>query len=150
MKIKPTNLIRQQEPGQFRRPVDGKKPYVYANDQKLESKAEQKKSVVYVDNKNIDSFEKGLKSNSPRLFDSNAGLKVSISKLSVPKKEEKADLQYDKTGKTIVKTTTSTGENTMTINQINSENFEAQNMYQAAESRNNEGVETRGGMAGAG
>ena len=104
MKIKSTDLIRQQGPGQFRRPADGKKPYVHANDQKLVSKAVQKKSVVYVDNKNIDSFEKGLKSNSPRLFDSNVGLKVSISKLSVPKKAEKADLQYDKTGKTQITT----------------------------------------------
>ena len=121
--------------------MDGTKPYIHMNGKKLGSKEEKKKSAVYVGNINVDSFEKGLRSSAPKLFDSDVGLKVHITKLTATKKEEKPDLQYDKTEKTQITTTNSKGGKTMAINQINSGNFETQNMYQTAQSKSLEGVD---------
>ena len=104
MEIKTTNSIRQHQPGQFMRPEDGKRPYAHINDQKLESKREQYKSAVYVNNKNVVSLEKEIASNSLKIFDSDVGLKVSTEKLSETKTEKRLDLQYDKTGKTQITT----------------------------------------------
>ena len=141
MNIKQTDSIRQLNVGQFRRPVDGKKPYAHANGNKLKSESDKKQSAVYVDNQKVDSFEKGFKSDAPKLFDSDAGLKISITKLTATKKEEKHDLQYDKKGKTQITTTNSKGGNKMAINQINSGNIKAQNMYQQVQSKSLEGAD---------
>lgn len=99
MKINPTDSIRQHHLGQFRRPEDGNQPYAHVNSQKLESKEEQYKSTVYVNNNNVVSLEKRIASNSHKIFDSDAGLKASIKKLSKTSRDEKADIGYDKTGK---------------------------------------------------
>lgn len=103
--MKTTDAIRQHQPGQFRRTEDGSKPYAHVNGKKLLSKEDQKKSAFYVNNKNVVTLKKGTGSRFPKLFDSDAGLKVSTEKLSKVKKEEKGYPQYDKTGKTqVIKT----------------------------------------------
>ena len=94
-----TEYIRQQQLGQFRRPEDGKKPFTHVNDQKLDSIKERKESSVYIDNKNIQTLEKGLGSSSPKLFDYDPGMKFNIEKSNEISKEEKISKQYDNTGK---------------------------------------------------
>ena len=141
MNIKQTDSIRQLNVGQFRRPVDGKKPYAHANGNKLKSESEKKQSAVYVDNQKVDSFKKGLKSDAPKLFDSEVGLKISITKLTATKKEEKLDLKYDKKGKTQITAADSKEGNKMTINTINSENIKAPNTYQQVQSKSLESAD---------
>ena len=93
-----TNSIRQLHPGRFRRPDDGIEPFAYVNGQKLDSKEEQKKSAVYANNEHIQTLENGLGSDSTKLFDSDAGLKIQSEKRSGTNKEEEIDQQYDNTG----------------------------------------------------
>ncbi len=95
--------IRQQQPGQFRRPADGTEPYAYVNDQKLESREDQKASSVYVDNEKVATLlEKEKESRSPNLFDFNAGLKLGTETTTRETKEvEETEQQYDESGKTI-------------------------------------------------
>lgn len=94
------DYIRQQQTGQFRRPEDSKKPFAYVNNQKLVSAKDQTERSVYINNKKITTRKKGLaKSDFPKLFDSDAGARVNIEKTGKTDKEEKALMQYDKTGK---------------------------------------------------
>ena len=94
-----TNYIRQQHPGQFRVPEDGKWPFVHMNDQKVASKNDQKERSVYINNEKVVTMEKQMGSIYPRLFDYNTGLKYETGKKSATKKEEKPQQQYDKTAK---------------------------------------------------
>ena len=96
----PIDYIRQQQFGRFRRPEDGTEPYTHVNDQKLGSLKGQDERSIYVNNEKIITFEKDLAgSGFPKLFDSNAGLKLEIGKIGETKKEDKLQVQYDKTGK---------------------------------------------------
>lgn len=74
------------------------------NGQKLDSKEEREKSSVYVNNTNVATLEKGIGSNSPKLFDSEVGLKLSTKKLNGTNSEKKLNQQYDKIGKTWIAT----------------------------------------------
>ncbi|NVL89968.1 MAG: hypothetical protein HWN69_03085 [Desulfobacterales bacterium] len=95
-----SDYIRQQQAGQFRRAADSKKPFAYVNNQKLVSAKDQTDRSVYIKTKKITTRETGLtKSDFPRLFDSDPGIKVSAGKISKTDKEEKPLVQYDKTGK---------------------------------------------------
>jgi len=141
MNIKQTDSIRQLNVGQFRRPADGKQPYAHANGNKLKSEADKKQSAVYIDNQKVDSFEKGLKSDAPKLFDDDAGLKISITKLTATKKAEKPELKYDKERKIQMTMIDSKGGNKMAIDQINSGNSKAQNMYQQLQSKSLESAD---------
>ena len=70
MKITNSNeYIRQQEPGQFRRAGDGKKPFTYVNDQRVKNLKDRKKSSVYIANKNVQTLEKGIGRYFPKLFE---------------------------------------------------------------------------------
>jgi hypothetical protein len=94
------NYIRQQNPGQFRRPEDGKEPFAHVNGQKLDSTVEEKKCSVYIDNENVVTFEKDTSSYFPKLFDFDAGMKSNNTEIiGRSKKEEKSQLQYEKTAK---------------------------------------------------
>ena len=93
------NFIRQHQPGQFRRPEDGKEPFAHVNDQKSNSTAEQKKCSVYIDDTNIVTLEKDRSAYFPKLFDFDTGIKYTIEHTSDTKKEEQIKPQYDKTGK---------------------------------------------------
>ena len=95
-----SNYIRQHQPGQFRRPEDGKEPFAYVNDQKLDSTEEQKKCSVYIDNKNVIALEKDIRAYFPKLFDFDAGVKFNTETTNDTNKEEKLSPHYDKTGKT--------------------------------------------------
>ncbi len=99
MRVTETDPIRQQLLGQFRIPEDGNRPYTHVNGEKLTSKEDQKKSVVYVNNESVALLENGLKSSSPKLFDSAVGIKETKEPLNDFKKDEKPELKYDKTGK---------------------------------------------------
>ena len=100
MKINNTIVyIRQQQPGNFRRPEDGRAPHAHVNNQKLESTKEQKKCSVYIKNENLLTLENDLRSYSQRLFDFDAGAKLNTKKVCETDEEEKSDQQYDKTGK---------------------------------------------------
>ncbi|MBW1741550.1 MAG: hypothetical protein JRJ42_10535 [Deltaproteobacteria bacterium] len=69
------------------------------NDQKLD-RAELKERSVYVNNEKIVTWEKEtIKSDFPKLFDSDAGAKYHIERIGETNKEEKPQQQYDKTGK---------------------------------------------------
>jgi len=105
MKINDTTVhIRQQQPGQFRRPEDGKEPYAHVTDQKLESTPDQTTCSIYINNEKLATMEQGIGSDFPKIFDSNAGLKFNTQKISTTGKEEKLYEQYDQNGKTQVTT----------------------------------------------
>ena len=89
------NHIRQHHYGQFNLPENGKGPYVHANGQKLDNTLEQANISIYVENKTVFSSEKGLKSDFPKLFDSDAGVRFETIEA---KKEEKSYREYAKTG----------------------------------------------------
>jgi hypothetical protein len=94
------DYIRQHQPGQFRIPEDGKEPFAHVNDQKLDSTKEQKEGSVYINNENVVTLDKDLRSDFPKLFDYEVGLKFNTKKVSEANREEKPQQQYDKTGKT--------------------------------------------------
>ena len=101
MKITDTNdYIRQQQIGQFTRLQDPNDPFVYVNNQKLDSTEEKEKSSIYINNENVVTLEKEKSSNFPKLFDFDAGMKFNTKKISKSNNEEKPNLQYDKTAKT--------------------------------------------------
>ena len=92
--------VRQQQAGQFRRPGDGQEPFIYVNDQRLESAKEQKTRSVFVNNESVVSFERGiLESDFPKIFDSDAGMKFNAEEIRETEKEEKRQEEYDKDGK---------------------------------------------------
>ncbi|MBN1841796.1 MAG: hypothetical protein JW883_05880 [Deltaproteobacteria bacterium] len=91
--------IRQQQAGQFRRPGDGREPFIRVNDQRLESARDQKTRSVFVNNESVVSFGRGiLQSAFPKLFDSDAGMKFNAERIRETEKEEKPQEQYDKDG----------------------------------------------------
>lgn len=92
------NYIRQQQYGRFKLPGNGKGPYVHANGQKLDNTLEQKNVSIYVENETVFSSEKGLKSNFPKLFDSDAGTKFVTVEAKKSEKEEKSYHEYENTG----------------------------------------------------
>jgi hypothetical protein len=93
-----TNYIRQQQFGQFRLPENGKGPFVHANGQKLDNTLEQKNVSIYVENETVFSSEKGLKSDFPKLFDSNAGAKFETIEAKKPQNEKESYQEYENTG----------------------------------------------------
>ena len=95
-----SNYIRQQLPGQFSVPEDGNEPFAHVNDQKLDSAKELKEGSVYIDNERVVTLDKDLRSDFPKLFDYELGLKIDTKKVSETDKEENFQQQYDKTGKT--------------------------------------------------
>jgi len=92
------NYIRQQQYGQFKLPENGKGPYVHANGQKLDNTLEQKNVSIYVENEAVFSSEKGLKSDFPKLFDSDAGAKFETVEAKKSEKKEKSYQEYENTG----------------------------------------------------
>lgn len=92
------NNIRQQQYGQFRLPENGKGPYVYANGQRMDNTLEQKNVSIYVENGTVFSSEKGLKSDFPKLFDSDAGMNFKTIEAKKPEKEGKSYQEYESTG----------------------------------------------------
>lgn len=52
------NYIRQQKPGQFKRPEDGTGPFASVNDQKLDNIKEQKECSIYVSSRRLGLVEK--------------------------------------------------------------------------------------------
>ena len=98
--IDATNYIRQQRPGQFRIPGDGKEPYARVNDQKLDSKKEQKKWSIFINDENFATMDKGFGASSTKLFDFDVGMRFKAEKISETKKGEKLEPQYDKGRKT--------------------------------------------------
>ncbi|MEW5947834.1 MAG: hypothetical protein AB1711_00265 [Thermodesulfobacteriota bacterium] len=105
MKINDATVhIRQQQPGQFRRPEDGKEPYAHVTDQKLTSAPDQTKCSIYINKEKIVTIEQGIGSDFPKIFDYDAGLKISTQKISTTGKEEKVYERYDQNGKTQVTT----------------------------------------------
>ena len=94
------SYIRQQQPGQFRRPEDGTTPVARVNDQKLDNIGEQRKSSVYVSSEKLGALDKVIESDFPKLFDFDAGMQFSLEKLSRTHRDEDIHPQYDKTAKT--------------------------------------------------
>ena len=90
-----TDYIRQQEPGQFRRAGDGKKPFTRVNDQRVKNLKDRKESSVYIANKNIQTLEKGIGRSFPKLFDYNPGMKFDIEKTSKIIKDKEPHKKYD-------------------------------------------------------
>ena len=84
-----SDYIRQAQVGQFKRPEDGKEPFVRVKGQKLESTNDQKTRSIYVDQEKLLTFKKEVGSNSLNLFDFNAGLKYETEKISGTTKGEK-------------------------------------------------------------
>ena len=101
MKITETaSNIRQQQPGQFRRPEDGRAPFAHVNDQKLVTIKEQQACSVYVSNENLVALDRVIESDFPNLFDFDTGVKFSLENLSRAYRDEDIHQQYDKTAKT--------------------------------------------------
>jgi hypothetical protein len=92
------SYIRQQQNGQFRLPENGKGPYVHANGQKLDNTLEQKNVSIYVENETVFSSEKGLKSDFPKLFDSDAGVKFETIEAKKPQNKGESYQGYENTG----------------------------------------------------
>ena len=100
MKVANTTYhIRQKVLGQFNRPEDGRQPYAHVNNQKLPSMLDQQNASVYANNQNIDSLEKGLKSTTIKIFDTDAGMKYSAKKTQKTDRQDKSIQQYDKSAK---------------------------------------------------
>jgi hypothetical protein len=101
MKISETaSYIKQQQPGQFRRPEDGKAPFTHVNDQKLPTKKEQQAYSVYVCNEKLVSLDGVVESDFPKLFDFDTGVQFSLENLSRAYRDEDICQHYDKTAKT--------------------------------------------------
>ena len=94
------SCIRQQQPGQFRRPEDGTTPVARVNDQKLDNIDEQRKSSVYVSSEKLIALDRARESDFPKLFDFDAGVQFSFEKLSRTHRDEDIHPQNDKTAKT--------------------------------------------------
>ena len=92
------NYIRQQQYGQFKLPGNGKGPYVHANGQKLDNTLEQKNVSIYIEDEAVFSSEKGLKSDFPKLFDSDAGANLETIKAKKSEKEGKSYQKSEETG----------------------------------------------------
>ncbi len=101
----PVGYIRQQHPGQFTRPEDGKEPFAHVGGQKLTSRWDQEERSAYVNNEKVVTWQGEItESLFPKLFDSNAGIKVDAEKTDETENDEKHQLQYDKTGKAQIQT----------------------------------------------
>jgi len=92
------SYIRQQQYGQFRLSENGKGPYVHANGQKLDNTLEQVNVSIYVENETVFSSGKGLKSDFPKLFDSDVGTKFKTIEAKKSEKEGKSYQGYENTG----------------------------------------------------
>ena len=94
------NHIRQQQPGQFRRPEDGQRPFTHVREEKLKSAKDKKGYSVYSNNEKLFTLKKD---NSPlrNLFDYDAGLKLKTDNNIDAHREEKSEQQYDNTGKAL-------------------------------------------------
>jgi len=100
MKITETaSSIRQQQPGQFRKPEDGSAPFTHVNDQKLVTTKDQKGYSVYVSNEKLVAPDRVIESDFPKLFDFDAGVQFSLEKLSRTPRDEDIHPQYDKAAK---------------------------------------------------
>ncbi len=88
-----TDYIRQQYPGQFRRPEDGKGPFTRVDGQEFDNIKELKKSSVYITSEEVVSFGRDTKSNFTKLFDFDAGIKCKTAKVEDTGKEEKSSQQ---------------------------------------------------------
>lgn len=99
----PTENIRQQQPGQFRRLEDGSEPFVYMNAQKVRSAKDQEKGSVYVRDQSVVTLEKDKSSDLPKLFDTDAGSKLIAEKIRSAYRPADNDQEvfqkYDKSGK---------------------------------------------------
>lgn len=83
------SYIRQQQYGQFKLPENGKGPYIHANGKKLDNTLEQENVSIYVENEVVFSSEKGLKSDFPKLFDSDVGANFKTIEAKNLKEREK-------------------------------------------------------------
>lgn len=92
------SYIRQQQYGQFKLPENGKGPYVHANGKKLDNTLEQENVSIYVENEAVFSSEKGLKSDFPKLFDSDVGANFKTIEAKKPEREGKSYQEYENTG----------------------------------------------------
>jgi len=81
--------IRQQQYGQFKLSKNGKGPYLHANGKKLGNTLEQENVSIYIEKRAVFRSEKGLKSDFPKLFDSDTGAKLEAVKTKKSKKEGK-------------------------------------------------------------
>ena len=101
MKILNSNQsIRQQHPGRFRRPDDGRDPFAHVKDQKLANPKDVKETSIYINDVNVATLEKGLKSDFPKLFDFDSGVKYSAKQIKEVKKTEDHHQSYTQIGKT--------------------------------------------------
>lgn len=95
-----TDFIRQQQIGQFRRPDDGKGPFLYTAEKKLDQE-EWKESSLYVSDKVVATFKNDMKADSRTLFDSHIGIEIGSTGItSESKTEEGFSSHYDKAAKT--------------------------------------------------
>ncbi len=95
MKVTDTaDYIRQQYPGQFRSPEDGEGPFTRVNGQEFNNMKEQKKSAVYITDKEVVSFERDTNSDSTKFFDFDVGIKCKTVKVEDTSEEEKSSQQY--------------------------------------------------------
>ncbi len=90
--------IRQHHYGQFNLPENGKGPYVHANGQKMDNTLEQANVSIYVENETVFSSKKGLKSDFPKLFDSDAGTKLETINAKKLEKKGESYQGYETTG----------------------------------------------------
>jgi hypothetical protein len=93
------DFIRQQHPGQFRRPEDGEEPYAHVKGQKLDTTNVPKARSVYIENEYLVSWDKN-RAPAPKLLDYDAGVKLDTERLTETNKNEKEPLNYDRDGKT--------------------------------------------------
>jgi hypothetical protein len=101
MKITETaSYIRQQQPGQFRRPEDGKAPFTHVNDQDLGTIKEPEGYSVYVSNEKLIAPDRVIEPDFPKLFDFDTGVKFSVENLGRAQRDEDIHPQYEKTAKT--------------------------------------------------
>jgi hypothetical protein len=94
------SYIRQQQPGQFRRPEDSKASFNQVNEQNPVTIKEQKGYSVYIGNEKLGALDKVIESDFPKLFDFDAGMQYSLEKLSRSPRDEDIHPQYDETAKT--------------------------------------------------
>ena len=94
------SYIRQQQPGQFRRPEGGKAPFTHVNDQKLVTIKEREGYSVYVSNEKLVALDRVTESDFPKLFDFDTGVQFGLENLSRAHRDEDIHQQYDKTAKT--------------------------------------------------
>jgi len=97
--INSNQSIRQQHPGRFRRPDDGRDPFTHVNDQKLANPEEVKETSIYINDVNFVTLEKGLKADFPKLFDFDSGVKYNAKQIKDVKKTEDRFQSYNQVGK---------------------------------------------------